>query len=197
MYRAKRADGGTDYTALPDAGGQFDYPVSYMREGPQKLAVQAGRFGHSTVRTGFHQVPSYFEGNRGAGATVGMEMTHSMYDTRSTGDGAISTKLYAERTKLHGCRFFHVDTGFDGTYIGHLDVRDCRLDGNLKLANWWRPYNGTFAGTKVHDIAFTNCEFRRFQVAIVDRGWSDFDVDGCVFENNLIDLQVICRSTNR
>jgi hypothetical protein len=36
---------------------------------------------------------------------------------------------------------------------GHLDVR-CRLDSvNSRTGG---GYNGTFAGTKVHDIAFTN-----------------------------------------
>lgn len=193
LYRAKRALMETDYTMLADAGPPTNgFPVAYMRPGPQKDRYLS----ENKTKVSVFQVPSHFSNNTGAGAPVGLAMVHSMYDTYSVGDGLIHTKgRYVERSKLHGFRFFNVDTGMQGTYLGHLDVRNCRFDGNLKLTTSFVPYNGTFAGTKIHDVNYSNCEFRRFQVAVVDRGWSDFLVENCIFQNNLIDISIITRST--
>ncbi|MFO1094892.1 MAG: hypothetical protein U0992_16545, partial [Planctomycetaceae bacterium] len=87
-----------------------------------------------------------------------------------------------------------VDSGINGTYIGHLDIRRCRFDGNLKLSTDYRPYSGSPSGTKVHDVVVAGCEFRRFQTGVVDRGWSDFAVEDCLFEDNLIDVQLLATS---
>ena len=196
MYRAKFALIGADMTMLPDGGGQFDYPVAYIPDGPHKSAILAGTFGTSKVRVGLHQVPMYFADNKGAGSQKGINITHLQYDTRSPGDGTIHTKIYAERTQIIGLRVFNVDAGADGTYQGHIDYRNCRFDGNLKLANYWRPYHGTAAGTKVHDISYFDCEFNRFQVGVLDRGWSDWLVERCRFRDNLIDIQIMAKSMN-
>jgi hypothetical protein len=194
LYRAKHSLMEADFTMLPDGGSQFNYPVSYMNDGPHKTNVMEGRFGSSRTKIGIFQVPAFWSGNCGAGSEIGLTVTHVQYDTRSTGDGLIHTKIYDERTKVQNFRMFNVDAGMDSTYIGHFEYRNCRFDGNFKLTNWWRPYNGSPAGTKVHDIFMYNCEFRNFQVGIVDRGWSDYVIKDCIFEDNLIDIQVITRN---
>lgn len=192
-YRAKFALIQSHFKPLPDAGGSdFDYPVAYLREGPHKDAVLAGRFPSSAGKTkiGFHQAVSYFNGNVGAGAPFGQVMTLSQFDTRSTGDGLIQTKIYEERSNLLNSRFYNVDAGLGGTYVGHIDVRNCKFYGNLKLSAFFRPYHGTFDGTKIHDVSYIDCEFHRFQVGFIDRAWSDVDLIRCKFSDNLIDLHV-------
>jgi hypothetical protein len=136
----------------------------------------------------------YFADNKGAGAQKGINITHLQYDTKSPGDGTIHTKIYSERTQISNLRVFNVDAGADGTYQGHIDYRNCRFDGNLKLTNYWRPYHGTAAGTKVHDVSYFDCEFYRFQVGALDRGWSDWVLERCSFRDNLIDIQLMARS---
>lgn len=196
LYGAKLALLQFDMFMLPEGGSQHDYPVDYMRDGPHKTAVMNGQFGHSRTKIGIFQVPFYMDGNEGAGAPTGIWMAHSLYDTKSPGDGWIYTKIYAERSKMFNTKIFNVDQGMTGTYIGHIDFVNCRVEGNLKITNYWRPYNGTPDGTKVHDVTYENCEFRNFQVAILDRGWSDLDIKNCVFENNLIDIQIMGKSMN-
>jgi len=188
LYRAKRALIEMDCEILPDAGTPFSYPVAYVREGAHKQMLLSQPKPPQAV--GVFQVPARFVGNTGAGAVFGMHLQRHLYDLKS-----FDTRIYPEKTPVHDTRMFNVDSGINGTYLGHLDIRHCRFDGNLKLSTDYRPYTGTPSGTKVHDLVIADCEIRRFQSGVVDRGWSDLTVENCLFENNLIDIQLLARSS--